>query len=412
MLKTKGKIHHAWFIFIVCLGIMGGLVGVLLNCTGIIFAEIIKEFGFRSGDLSVYYTIRSLTRAAALGVVSGWFFKKGNSKKVLVGITALTCVAYMSMGLYTQLWQWYVSAFFVGVGTSYTGMAISVLLANWFHTKKGFVMGLAMSSSGLLGALVSPLCSRLIEMMGWRGACVVMGAITFVTVCLPGALFLVLTPQEMGLQPYGYTEDTVESAKAQLEQVKYKVPGYIFPVCVALICLACLIGAVVNQLPLYAADLGYMVSTGAMLTSFSMMGNVVGKLLTGWLSDKVGPYKALTVTFAMVIVALVMFMLCTASQNLLYFAALLFGTIFAVDANVPPLLFMDVYGADYTKHLKNFQTFSFAIGAFSSSLLPYIYDFTHSYNVIFVLGIVWVSVSLALTWWLKGWTEKKKAESK
>ena len=131
---TKNKIHHAWFIFIVCLGIMGGLVGVLLNCTGIIFAEIIKEFGFRSGDLSIYYTIRSLTRAAALGVVSGWFFRKGQSKKVLIGITTLTCLAYMSMGLYTQLWQWYISAFVVGVGTSFTGMALSVVLANWFHS--------------------------------------------------------------------------------------------------------------------------------------------------------------------------------------------------------------------------------------------------------------------------------------
>ncbi len=408
MIKTKNRIHHAWFIFIVCLGIMGGLVGVLLNCTGIIFAEIIKEFGFRSGDLSIYYTIRSLTRAATLGMVSGWFFKKGNSKKVLIGITVLTCCAYMSMGLYTQLWQWYVSAFFVGLGTSYTGMAISVLLANWFHTKKGFVMGLAMSSSGVLGALVSPLCSKLIQAIGWRGAAIVMGTIALVLVCLPAALFLVLTPEEIGLKPYGYTDNPAETAKNDVDQISYTVPAYIFPLCVVLICLACLIGAVVNQLPLYAADLGYAVNTGAMLTSFSMIGNVVGKLLTGWLADKAGPYKALTVTFSMVVCALVMFIFCTNSQYMLYFAALLFGTIFAVDANIPPLLFMDVYGADYTKYLKNFQTFSFAIGAFSSSMLPYIYDFTHSYNVIFLLGIVWVCISLAMTWWLKSWIEKRK----
>ena len=109
MVKTKAKIHHAWFILLVCLGIMGGLVGVLLNCTGIIFTEIIKEFGFRTGDLSIYYSIRSLVRAIALGAVSGLFFKK-NSKAVLIGFTFITCLAYMSMGLYTQLWQWYVSA--------------------------------------------------------------------------------------------------------------------------------------------------------------------------------------------------------------------------------------------------------------------------------------------------------------
>jgi len=405
-MKQK-KIHHSWLILLVTLGIMGGLVGVLLNCTGIIFAEIIKEFGFKTGDLSIYYTIRSLTRAAALGFVSNLFFNK-NSKVVLIGITAVTCMAYMSMGLYTQLWQWYVSAFFIGVGTSYTGMAISVLLANWFHAKKGFVMGLAMSASGILGAVVSPLCSKLIETIGWRGACVVMGVITFVLVAVPAALFLVLTPEEMGEKPYGYGSEIQQTATKEIQSVSYKVPAYIFPVCVTVICLACLIGRVLNQIPLYAASLGYAVSTGAMLTSFAMIGNVVGKLLTGWLADRVGVYKALSVTFTMVIVSLVMFMLCKQSEGLLYAAALMFGTIFAVDANIPPLLFMEVWGADYTKHLKNFQTISFTLGAFSSSLLPYIYDYTQSYDVLFVLGIGFVTVSFVLLWWLNGWVEKQK----
>ena len=408
MTKTKSKIHHAWFILLVCLGIMGGLVGVLLNCTGIIFTEIIKEFGFRTGDLSIYYSIRSLVRALTLGGVSGLFFKK-DSKKVLIFFTAITCGAYMSMGLYTQLWQWYISAVFIGIGTSYTGMAISVLLANWFHSKKGLVMGLAMSASGVLGALVSPLCSKFIVIMGWRGACVVMGIITMVTVCLPAIFFLVLTPEEIGMKPYGYTENPQEAVKNEIAQVNYTIPGYIYWVCIVIICLACLIGTVLNQLPLYSASLGYAVSTGAMLTSFAMWGNVVGKLLTGWLCDKIGPYKALTFTFLMVIASMFRFMWCTDSEYLLYAASLLLGTIFAVDANVPPLLFMDVYGADYTKHLKNFQKLSFALGTFSSSLLPYIYDFTGSYNVIFMLGIIWVAISLFATWWLKGWIEKKKA---
>ncbi len=404
-MKIK-TIHHSWLILLVTLGIMGGLVGVLLNCTGIIFAEIIKEFGFATGDLSVYYTIRSLTRAAALGFVSNLFFTK-NSKKVLIGITAVTCLSYMSMAMYTSLWQWYISAFFIGVGTSYTGMAISVLLANWFHSKKGFVMGIAMSSSGVLGAVVSPICSKLIENIGWRGACVVMGATAFVIVALPAALFLVLTPEEIDQKPYGYGENA-ETKHEEIKEINYTVPSYIFVVTVSVICMSCLIGRVLNQIPLYSASLGFGVSTGAMLTSFAMIGNVVGKLLTGWLADRIGVYKAVSVTFTMVIISLFMFMLCTESEYLLYMAALLFGTIFAIDASVPPLLFMEVWGAYYIKHLKNFQTISFTIGAFSSSLLPYIYDYTQSYNVLFVIGIVLVAISFAMLWWLKGWIDRQK----
>ena len=403
-MKTK-KIHHSWLILLVALGIMGGLVGVLLNCTGIIFAEIIKEFGFKQGDLSIYYTIRSLTRAAALGFLSNLFFNK-NSKKVLIGMTAITCLAYMSMGLYTQLWQWYVSAFIIGAGTSYTGMAISVLLANWFHAKKGFVMGLAMSSSGLFGAVVSPLCSTIIEASGWRTACVVMGIITFVTVALPGALFLVLTPEEIGEKPYGYGT-TEQKSEKELKTVNYHIPFYIFPVCIVVICVVCLAGKILNQLPLYADSLGYAVNTGAMLTSFAMIGNVVGKLATGWLSDRIGVFRALQLTFATVLVSLIMFMAFKQSESLLYVASLLFGTIFAVDANIPPLLFMDVWGKGYEKQLKNFQTVSFTLSAFSSSLLPYIYDYTQSYDVLFVLGIGFTVISFVALVWLKAWLNRK-----
>lgn len=405
-MKTK-KIHHAWLILVVTLGIMGGLVGILLNCTGIIFTEIIKEFGFRSGDLSIYYSIRSLMRALALSFVSGLFFTK-NPKKVLIGFTVMTSFAYMSMAFYTQLWQWYISAVFIGIGTCYTGMAISVLLANWFHAKKGLVMGLAMSSSGVFGALISPLCSVIINASGWRSACIVMGVLTITVTCVPAALFLVMTPEEIGMKPYGFKENTAGEKTDAEQKSAGSIPSYIFFICILTICLACLMGPMGNQLPLYSAELGYPVAVGAMITSFSMMGNVAGKLLTGRLADKIGPYKAVTITFLMVIASMVMFIFCTGSSGMLYAAALLYGTIFSVDANVAPLIFMDVYGSDYTKRLKNFNTISFAIGTVSSSLLAYIYDYTKNFNVIFIMGILLVSSSLILAQWLQKWVSKNR----
>lgn len=404
--KTKG-IHHAWLILIVCMGIMGGLVGILLNCTGVIFASVLQEFGFRTGDLSIYYTIRTLARARALGFAANLFFKR-NSKAVLIGLTLLTCGAYMSMAFYTRLWQWYISAVIVGIGTSYTGVSISVMLANWFATKKGFVMGLAMSASGISGALVSPLASKLIETMGWRGACVVLGILTAVVVCLPAWLFLVLTPEEMGLKPYGYGMQTDET-KSEPRRQHYNVPGNMLIVCTALIAFACFIGRVVSQLPLYSQKLGYGLSVGAMLTSFSMMGNVLGKLMTGFLADRIGVFKSFYITMAMVVLALLMFIFCTSSPNLLYLSSLLFGVIFAVDANMAPLIFMDVWGADYQGPLKTFNSVYFAIGAISSSGLPYIYDFTQSFNVIFVLGIALVTLSVFIASRLERWVKNRRA---
>ena len=55
----KSKFHYAWLILIAAICIQGGIIGILVNCTGVIFSAIIKDLGFRSGDLSIYYTILS-----------------------------------------------------------------------------------------------------------------------------------------------------------------------------------------------------------------------------------------------------------------------------------------------------------------------------------------------------------------
>ena len=57
--------------------IQAGMMGVIINCTGIVFSAVLEDCGFRAGDLSVYYTIRSLASAAAVGVTSRLFFRYG-----------------------------------------------------------------------------------------------------------------------------------------------------------------------------------------------------------------------------------------------------------------------------------------------------------------------------------------------
>ncbi len=136
---------------------------------------------------------------------------------------------------------------------------------------------------------------------------------------------------------------------------------------------------------------------------------MLGKLFTGFLADKIGVFKSFYIAMGMIALSLLLFIFCPEYENILYFASLIFGVIFAVDANMAPLIFMEVWGADYQKPLKTFNSVYFAIGAISSSGLPYIYDFTQSYNVIFFLGIILVSLSLWLGLWLEKWVKRRNS---
>ena len=98
----KNKIHRAWIILIAMILIQAGVIGILMNCTGILFAAILSETGFRAGDLSLYYTIRSLVSAATINTAC-WFFFHKNARVVLAVLGATYCVSVGMMSCFSQL---------------------------------------------------------------------------------------------------------------------------------------------------------------------------------------------------------------------------------------------------------------------------------------------------------------------
>lgn len=97
------KLHRAWIILIAMILIQAGIIGILMNCTGILFAAVLSDTGFRAGDLSVYYTIRSLVSAATVNIACRLFFQK-NARVVMAVLggfivyRSALCAASVSFG--------------------------------------------------------------------------------------------------------------------------------------------------------------------------------------------------------------------------------------------------------------------------------------------------------------------------
>ena len=98
----------AWAVLAGMVLIQAVMMGVIINCTGIVFSAVLEDCGFRAGDLSVYYTIRSLASAAAVGVTSRLFFRYGG-KAVMAALGAILALSFGSMYFFDSLWQWYLS---------------------------------------------------------------------------------------------------------------------------------------------------------------------------------------------------------------------------------------------------------------------------------------------------------------
>lgn len=187
-MEQNTRFHRAWLILVAMVMVYAGFMGITLNCIGVLFQAIRTDLGFRAGDLSLFYTIRSLTSSAVMPFAVSLFFKR-NSRVVLGTLGTLTCAGIAAMCWFDRLWQWYAAAVLMGVGSSCSMVVIPIVLNNWFHKRNGLAIGLAMAGSGVAGAIFSPALSGMITSLGWRQAALLMALVSFLLIVPPPCSF-------------------------------------------------------------------------------------------------------------------------------------------------------------------------------------------------------------------------------
>jgi len=376
--------------------IQAGIIGIMTNCTGVLFSAIIKDQGFRAGDLSIYFFIRSMTSAVTVGTISKLFLKRG--KIVVAALAAITAAGLACMSQFSQLWQWYIAAVATGIGLGVIVIQPFVL-NSWFNEHNGLVIGIGMSASGVAGAVYSPICARFIETFGWRMSTVLTGAIGGCLALFGALVLLIPSPEAVGDEPLGghRTAEDVRIGKAAPAPAKW-----VFPVCVlALVGGGCLTNFN-NQLSIFANSLGYAATVGAMLNSMSMTGNVVGKLTMGALTDKIGIYRSMLTFLGAVVLSMVLFLVGGGSQMTLYAAALIYGLVYSLPTTSISLLALDVYGKEsYKPWASRLQALNQVAPAIFGVVFPYIYDLTGSFNLVFIFGMFSCGMSILATLRLK-----------
>lgn len=390
------KFHRAWLVLAAAMLIYAGSMGVMMNSIGVLFSAIIEDRGFRAGDLSLFHTIRSLCMAFSMPFTTKLFFRQDH-RLVMGGLVSAACVGLSLMCLYNELWQWYLSAVLVGVGTGYIMVVIPVIINNWFHKRNGLAMGLTMSASGVAGAIFSPLLSRLIVSFGWRQSAALMGVVSFLLIVPASILLLVPSPEKVGCQPYGDGEPGARKADdAASSGGVRQLPGYIFILGTAAIVLSGSLVNFNNQLPTFAKTVGYSISAGAMLTSCCMVGNLVGKLLYGALVDWLGVYRSAWIYVTMICGSMAGFLFLRGFFFTLCLSALLLGMAYSINTMTASLLFLDLYGGGaYREKLSRAQAVNNLTGAFLSAMMPYMYDIFGSFDVVFLYGMAGCCVSFA-----------------
>lgn len=312
----RGALHRAWIVAAVTLGALVA-AAAFRSSTGVLIQPIEEEFGWSrtttAGAVSLNLLLYGLIAPFAAALMERWGVRRVVALALVVigAASALTTVM-------TAAWQlWVLWGLCIGVGTGCMALVFGAIVANrWFHTHRGLVTGI-FSAANATGQLVFlPLIAQTSELRGWRAAALIVALLAGVGAILVVA-FLRDRPEDVGLQPYGIAEGyaldsapppprsaagpRVNPARLALSTLFSASRRWTFWA-LALSFFVCgwtTNGLVQTHFIPAAHDHGMPATTAAGLLALVGVFDVVGTILSGWLTDRVDARILLAVYYGL-----------------------------------------------------------------------------------------------------------------
>jgi len=391
--EEKSRFHYAWLILIGCCFMQAGGLGAVLDAAGVFFVPVCDSLGFSRSEISLYLTFYFIATVFAMPLVGRWI-TRFNINRLLSVSFLLVIAAVAAMGFYTEPWQWWVSGIVFGLAGSFIFvMPAPILISNWFHTRKGIALGVAMSFSGIGGAILSPVFTLFIQTFGWREAYLIAAVVMGVLV-LPWTLFVFkLHPEDIGMRPYGWTQEDEEDESAAADefggidarQALKTVPFWCMFLFAGLIAY---FAGFNSHLPGFAQSVGFSPLVGSSLLTAVMVGNVVEKYIVGFLNDKIGVQFTVNIQLVCVAAGLLGFVFAGDNLVVLYVSAFLFGAQNSLVSVSTPLLVRQLFGGrDYPKIYAYTRIGTGVIGCLGPVTVAGMFDTTGSFIPAFILGV-------------------------
>ncbi len=172
----------------------------------VLIDSMIEDTGFSRSTISALYTVSTGVSAFMVAVISRMADRWGaRSNLILVGLAF--GAACFGMAFSAGFAAFYLS--FAGLralGQGSLTINATLLVNQWFVTKRGRAIALMGLGFPLSNAVLPPLSRYLIDTIGWREAYAVLGIIVVLLV-VPAAILLVRNrPEDVGLYPDGADE--------------------------------------------------------------------------------------------------------------------------------------------------------------------------------------------------------------
>ncbi len=393
--EDRSKFFYGYIIVAVGLSIQ--LVGLgMYHTYGVFLKSLQAEFDWSRALLAGAHALAFVV-GGFLAITSGRMADRFGPRVVMVICGLFLGVGYLLLSRVNAIWQLYLFySLFVGIGWSALDVVNLSTVARWFVRKRGMMSGITKVGVGL-GMLIMPaLASRLIPAYGWRTAYIILGSFALVSI-VSLAQFLRHDPARMGLLPDGDKKEAasnVDLARSGLSFSEALRSRQFLTWCIAQMTFVYSAQTITTHIAPHAMDIGIPVTEAASLLSVIGAVSIMGRLVMGATSDKIGNKKGMMICFTVMLSSLVWLQFASDLGRLYIFAVFYgfaHGGFFAmVSPTVASIVGLKSHGVLFgvVIFLGNLS------GAIGSVMAGHIFDVTGDYQRAFLIMAVLVAFGL------------------
>ena len=330
-----------------------------------------------SGAISIHFLSAGLG-----GPIAGKLMDRYPNRIIIITGLLLCSMSYFILPGINSLIHLYLLWGILGVGNALAGaVPVGILISRQFDKSRGIAMGLAMSGIAFGGLVMAPINGYLIENFEWQNTANIIGSILII-IPIPFVIFLIKN------NAIGLKENNNENLDGFLNKIPaaIKTPSFWLAGFAFFLASAATVGVIQHQAS-FLRDYEMTASLAALGVGISAGIGGIGKLLFGYISDKLPVRYACLLSFASSTFALTI-LLTTQVQLALWIYIVFFGLGMGAIVVLLPLLVGELFGNNSFGTLYGtitaIQGFGLAFGPWAAGV---IFDINDSYAFAFQCAI-------------------------
>jgi sugar phosphate permease len=268
--------------------------------------------------------------------LAGWIVDRVGPRRVMLVGILLGGTALIGLSRMTSLWLFYFFYFINALAYMAGGpLPNQVLISRWFDKSRGKAMGIAYIGIGVGGMLVPLLANWLNQSFGWHNALMILGFL-MIALAFPMIWFIKDHPDA------GTADTGSRKTKLPLIQILKKRNVYLL-VAGSMFSIAAVSGTSQHLKLFFSLDLGFTQTQSASIMSLVLASSIIGRLMMGWLADKL-PKKYVMILIFTLVSCSIPLLYAGSLHGVIYVFAVVFGIALGGDYMIIPLMAAELFG--------------------------------------------------------------------